>query len=358
MTTSYTSGLRLTNQPSGGNSSTWGDIADANFEFIDDAITRVQEVDMTGGNSQTLTIGNGVDDQARSAVLEITGTPSSANSIIIPDSEKIYAIHAQHVSVTGGITVRTNSGTGVSFLTGERGWVYCDSVSVYDLTPTVSALDPSQNLSDLQEASAARNNLGLNETLVTYTSSDENTLISFNGSGEAVKLQASGDFFSINASSGVITVSVVSASDSLSGIAKFATTAEMISGTGNVIVSPAILKNNVGFSNYFESSGLTLTAGSQSSVSHGLGSVPKFCKYRLECISNDGDFVVGDAIYDLDIIQRFGSTAVQEYGLILYANSSSIFVNVGDNGIRYINSSGGIASLSLSNWEVVVQGWV
>jgi len=160
-TTTYTSGLRLTNQPAGENENTWGDIADDNFEFLDDAVAGVFSVDVTGNNSYTLTAGNGAADEARHATLKITGIPGSANSVIIPASEKHYNIHATHTSVAGGITVRTATGTGVTFLTGRTASIYCDGVSVYKIADATPALQPDNNLSDLTNVSAALVNLDL-----------------------------------------------------------------------------------------------------------------------------------------------------------------------------------------------------
>lgn len=164
MTTTYTSSLRLTNQEAGANASTWGDIADVNFEHIDDAIGGLVAVDLTGGTSHTLTTNNGSDDEARYAALYLHGVPSSANSIIIPAAQKSYIVQAVHTSVSGGLTVRTASGTGHSFLEGQSGIIYCNGVSaelVANVTPEVSALDPSANLADVADASASRTNLGM-----------------------------------------------------------------------------------------------------------------------------------------------------------------------------------------------------
>lgn len=141
--TTYTSSLRLTNQPTGGNANTWGDIADLNFEFLDDALGGVAPVDITGG-SYTLTVANGAADEARAAIVKITGSPTSANSVIIPAVQKQYIVHAAFTSVSGGITVKTNVGSGVAFYPGQITPVYCDGVSVWqvsppELTPTVSS---------------------------------------------------------------------------------------------------------------------------------------------------------------------------------------------------------------------------
>lgn len=168
--TSFTSGLRLTNQPTGGNANTWGDIADNNFEFIDDALTAQVCIDLTGANSRTLTVNNGADDESRNMTIKIAGIPTSSNSIIIPAVEKMYLIKADHTAVSGGITVRTDSGTGVNFLAGTAGVIYCDGVSTVQVAGLVSALDPSENLSDLGNTSAGLDNLGLQPQGPLFTS--------------------------------------------------------------------------------------------------------------------------------------------------------------------------------------------
>lgn len=168
--TTYTSGLRLTNQDTGANANTWGDICDDNFEFIDDAITGMVSIDITGASSHTLTNNNGSDDEARNMSLYIHGIPTSANSVIVPASEKMYIVRSSYTSITGNITVRTAGGTGVEFTATDSAVVYCDGTSVHEIGG-VSALDPSDNLSDLEDASAARDNLGLQpEGTYLYTS--------------------------------------------------------------------------------------------------------------------------------------------------------------------------------------------
>jgi len=70
-------------------------------------------------------------------------------------------VHATHTSVAGGITFRTTGGTGVNFLTGQKALVYCDGTSVFNIAGNVSALDPSNNLSDVGNTSATLVNLGV-----------------------------------------------------------------------------------------------------------------------------------------------------------------------------------------------------
>jgi hypothetical protein len=170
-TTNFTSGLRLEQQPTGGNASTWGTKTDNNIGFLDDALTGQVCADITLGDT-TLTVENGVVDEARNAAILIVGNPGTPNDVIIPANKKQYIVRAEHTSVTGGITVRTNVGTGQVFNNGDSATVYCDGVSVHRITPP--ALDPDSNLGDLTDTSAALVNLGL--PYLVSASSLDNTL--------------------------------------------------------------------------------------------------------------------------------------------------------------------------------------
>lgn len=126
------------------------------------ASTAILNIDLTGGSSYTLTAANGAADEARFATLYLTGTPTSAKSVIIPATEKKYTVRTAFTSIAGGITVRTAGGTGVNFGTGQCLDVLCDGTSVVPIGIS-SALDPSRNLSDVPNTSAARVNLGMGQ---------------------------------------------------------------------------------------------------------------------------------------------------------------------------------------------------
>lgn len=161
MVASYTSSLRLTDQPTGDNPNTWGDIADANFGFVDKAIAGIARINMSGGSSYTLTANNGLSDEARNAQILVSGIPTSSNSIIIPAVEKLYTVYGFHTSVAGGLKIRTATGTGISFFSGEIFDIACDGVSVYKRNVNSSALQQSNNLSDVGNSVSAQANLGL-----------------------------------------------------------------------------------------------------------------------------------------------------------------------------------------------------
>jgi hypothetical protein len=175
MATTYTSSLRLTNQQKGANPDTWGDIADTNFEHIDDAIAGMTSIDFTTGDDQVLTANQGADDTSRYAALWLHGTPTGAATVSIPAVEKSYMVINQATSATGGITIRTGGTGGVTFTSADpNGLIYCNGVSVYmigNINTSTTDLIAANNLSDLDDPEVAVSNLFVNRPWVTSASS-------------------------------------------------------------------------------------------------------------------------------------------------------------------------------------------
>jgi hypothetical protein len=138
MPSTYTTRLRLTKQANGENSNTWGTIFNSQFaDLIDVAIGGYASVAMTDAD-YTLTASNGVADEARNAMVRITGTLTLARNIIVPTASKLYFVHN---ATTGGfaLTVKTTSGTGVVILNGDRRLVACDGTNVVEIVDALPA---------------------------------------------------------------------------------------------------------------------------------------------------------------------------------------------------------------------------
>lgn len=129
MASTYSTSLRLELMATGDQSGTWGDTTNTNLgTLLEQAITGVLSVSQ-GDAELTLTSTDGASDQARNAVVNLTGAMTGAQNVIVPDANKLYTIKN---STTGGfsVVVKTASGTGVSVPPGASIDVYCDGTNV------------------------------------------------------------------------------------------------------------------------------------------------------------------------------------------------------------------------------------
>ena len=152
MANTYSSTLRLILQTTGSNASTWGDYTNTNIgTLLEQAITGIGAIAVSGSSNYTLTTANGASDESRNAVLNITGTLTAAINVVCPTSAKTYIVKN---GTTGGyaITLKTSGGTGISVPNGSTMLLYCDGTNVvegvtYIGTMTAGSLSLSGNLS-------------------------------------------------------------------------------------------------------------------------------------------------------------------------------------------------------------------
>lgn len=130
MPSTYSDNLRLEIMAKGEKANTWGDVVNTNVgTLLEQAVSGVATINMADTN-YTLAVANGAADEARNAVLRITGTLTTATrNVICPASPKIYIVSNE---TTGGyaLTIKTPGGTGVSVPNGSRLLVYCDGTNV------------------------------------------------------------------------------------------------------------------------------------------------------------------------------------------------------------------------------------
>ena len=91
MPSTYSPALRLELLGNGEQAANWGNTTNTNLgSLLEQAITGVGNIVMADAD-YTLISGNGISDQARNAVLVITGTLSATRNVIVPTSNKFYA---------------------------------------------------------------------------------------------------------------------------------------------------------------------------------------------------------------------------------------------------------------------------
>lgn len=103
----YTDSLGLEEITPGDQAGLWGTTTNNNLALIDQAVTGVTpitEFNGVSGTTKTLTDFNGAADESRSAVLNITGTATGPNTVVVPNKQKTYL-------------VRNNTGQNVVFQT-------------------------------------------------------------------------------------------------------------------------------------------------------------------------------------------------------------------------------------------------
>jgi hypothetical protein len=151
MANSTSANLKLTVQATGENSGTWGQITNTNLLILEQAIGGYSSVALNATTGATLTYSNGALSNGKDAVIKLTGTITASVNVVIPDSvEKTYIIE----NATSGaftVTVKTSSGTGVTWSATDKGkkMVYSDGTNIVDTAFTEVSSDYSPQLSGI-----------------------------------------------------------------------------------------------------------------------------------------------------------------------------------------------------------------
>ena len=128
MASTYSTSLKLTLMGDGDQAGLWGQTTNTNLgTLLEQAITGVTSIVMADAN-YTLTNFNGITNEARNAVLVVTGTNNAIRDLVPPVVEKLYTIAN---NTTGGYAIRVigGSGTGVNIPNGATCLVYCDGTN-------------------------------------------------------------------------------------------------------------------------------------------------------------------------------------------------------------------------------------
>jgi microcystin-dependent protein len=142
MASTYTSNLRLTKQADGENPNSWGQILnDGVISLVDDAIAGYTEVSIGSTVSVTLTNNTGSGDQARSAILELTGSIGTAHTsifVLIPNNPKTYVVRnsVAHTNSSDAVILQVAGNAGVTIPPSSNMFVITNGTSIFSVTPT------------------------------------------------------------------------------------------------------------------------------------------------------------------------------------------------------------------------------
>lgn len=132
MADTTTPNIKLTNQTEGANNNSWGTIADANFEEIDDKFGDQTSISTTGGDT-TLT-----DSQEIVAIVKVTGTLVSNATITFSGRGGTWVIRN---ATTGNysVTCKLSGSDGTEIAQGTQQTVYCDGSDILPAGATSNA---------------------------------------------------------------------------------------------------------------------------------------------------------------------------------------------------------------------------
>ena len=120
MPSTYSPLLRLELMAVGEKTNTWGTITNTNLgTLLEKGIAGAVTVDMTSSNV-TLTALSGSDDQARCAILLLTGSPGVSRNIVAPSTSKAYIVYN---GSNGAAVIKGAATTGVSLGIGEYAFI-------------------------------------------------------------------------------------------------------------------------------------------------------------------------------------------------------------------------------------------
>jgi len=141
MASSYTSNLRLTKQGDGDNPNSWGQILnDGVISLVDEAVAGYTAVSIGSTVSVTLTNNQGSGDQARSAILELTGSIGGAHTsifVLIPNNSKSYVVRnsVSNNASSNAVILRVAGNAGVTIPPSSNTFVITNGTSVYNVAP-------------------------------------------------------------------------------------------------------------------------------------------------------------------------------------------------------------------------------
>ena len=206
MTINYTSLLGLAQPVTGTESGTWGTVVnDEITALVEQAVAGAVSINVTASNV-TLSDTDGASNQARNAILLVTGTPGTSRNIVAPSSSKVYVVIN---GSDGAVVLKGSATTGVTIPAGTKTIAFWDgsdfvalSSSVFSIFGTSAAGGAARFYEDTDNGT---NYVGL-QAAASIASNVNFTLPSADGtSGQVLQTNGSGVLSFTTPSAGIST---------------------------------------------------------------------------------------------------------------------------------------------------------
>lgn len=292
----------------GENSGTWGNVTNVNLgTAIEEAIVGSADVTFSSADvTLTLTDSNATQT-ARNLRLNLTGTISAAQNLVVPAIEKVYIVNN---GLTYDVTVKNSTGTGIVVPAGKTMWVYNNGTNVVDAVTYLTSLTLGTALPVASGGTGTNSTTYCNlQTNVTGTLPNANTTASSsNGSSTIVARDASGNFTGANVTAtnfiGTLNGSGANVSSLNASSVSSGTLAVSYGGTG---ITSAGTSGNVLTSNGSAWVSQAITSVNTSSIAkawvHFNGSGSIYSSYNISSVSQ-----VATGRYTINFSSSFANT--------------------------------------------------
>lgn len=156
-------------------------------------------------------------------------------------------------------------------------------------------------------------------------------------------------------SSGTNTGDEPAASTTAAGTVELATAAEIRIGTDVTrAVSPLVLLNALGFSNFDTSTDRVITAGGLVTVTHSLGRTPSLIQLALVNQTAEGNWAIGNVVY-IPVGDMGGNT-----GTAVYSDATNVYIRIGSAASSFSlldKTLGNIFGITNANWKLRIFSW-
>lgn len=105
------------------------------------------------------------------------------------------------------------------------------------------------------------------------------------------------------------------------------------------------------FTKEYTSAEQTVTAGSITSLAHGLGVMPKLVQVTLICKTAELGFSVGDEV------DAYKDANTNNFNYSVGRNSTTLRCICGANGVALFSNTGAFTTVTPANWRLIVRAW-